>query len=86
MTTGSNTSMNSDRAPRVFISYARSDGEKFAAELRQRLQDEHIPLWQDRVGMEVMTNMQNAGEFRSMYLAQGSVVPTLPAAGQKEAR
>jgi len=29
---------------------------------------------------------RNARKFWSMYLAQGSVVPTLPAAGQKEAR
>src|SRR5678816_845167 len=36
----------------VFISYARSDGEKFANDLRQRLEKEGIPLWQDRVGME----------------------------------
>ena len=36
----------------VFISYARSDGEKFANVLRQRLETEGIPLWQDRVGME----------------------------------
>ncbi|HEX7329903.1 MAG TPA: hypothetical protein VF290_00295 [Pyrinomonadaceae bacterium] len=36
----------------VFISYARSDGEKFANVLRQRLEAEGIPLWQDRVGME----------------------------------
>ncbi len=36
----------------VFISYARSDGEEFANLLRQRLETEQIPLWQDRVGME----------------------------------
>lgn len=36
----------------VFISYARSDGEKFANLLRQRLQKENIPLWQDRIGLE----------------------------------
>ena len=39
-------------SPRVFISYARSDGEQFATSLRKRLLAEHIPLWQDRVGME----------------------------------
>ena len=38
--------------PRVYISYARSDGEPFATQLRQRLEAEHIPLWQDRVGLE----------------------------------
>src|SRR5260370_30343626 len=52
MTAGKNKSANTARASRVFISYARSDGEPFAAQLRQRLQAEHIPLWQDRVGME----------------------------------
>ena len=36
----------------VFISYARSDGEKFASLLGQRLQKEKIRLWQDREGME----------------------------------
>ena len=40
--------------PRVFISYARSDGEKFAASLRRRLEREQpeITLWQDRTRME----------------------------------
>ncbi len=52
MSAGRNTSANDGRAPRVFLSYARSDGEPFAAELRHRLEAEHIPLWQDRVGME----------------------------------
>jgi len=39
-------------APRVFISYARSDGQTFANDLRQRLEAAGIPLWQDHVGME----------------------------------
>lgn len=39
-------------APRVFISYARSDGEGFAHALRASLERVMIPLWQDRVGME----------------------------------
>ena len=52
MTASKDTSANTYNAPRVFISYARTDGEPFAAELRQRLEAEHIPLWQDRVGME----------------------------------
>jgi hypothetical protein len=52
MTASKNTSANTYRAPRVFISYARTDGEQFATKLRQRLEAEHIPLWQDRVGME----------------------------------
>ena len=38
--------------PRVFISYSRTDGEPIATELRHRLEAEHIPLWQDRVGLE----------------------------------
>src|SRR2546421_3267688 len=52
MTTARKTSTNPSLAPRVFLSYARSDGEQFAAQLRIRLEAEHIPLWQDRVGME----------------------------------
>ena len=36
----------------VFISYARTDGEPQARELRQRLEAEGIRLWQDREGME----------------------------------
>jgi WD40 repeat protein len=38
--------------PRVFISYARRDGEAFALDLRQRLEAEGLPLWRDREGME----------------------------------
>ena len=52
MSAGRNTSTNTGIEPRVFISYARSDGEPLATELRQRLEAEHIPLWQDRIGME----------------------------------
>ena len=38
---------------RIFVSYARSDGKEFAAELRRRLQDDHgFPLWQDLADME----------------------------------
>src|SRR5438445_6214825 len=52
MTTARNTITNANTAPRVFLSYAHTDGEPFATQLRQRLEAEHIPLWQDRVGME----------------------------------
>jgi hypothetical protein len=43
-----------DTPPRIFISYARSDGEGFASALRQRLQAEHpsLTLWQDRADLE----------------------------------
>jgi len=44
--------MNSHLPPRVFLSYARSDGEEFARQLRARLEKDNIPLWQDRIGME----------------------------------
>ncbi|SRR6266516_1298280 len=40
------------RSPRVFLSYARADGEEFAKNLRIRLETEDIPVWQDRIGME----------------------------------
>ena len=38
--------------PRVFLSYARSDGAAFALSLRDRLLGEGVPLWRDREGME----------------------------------
>ena len=41
-------------SPRVFISYARKDGEALATELRERLErdEPEITLWQDRARME----------------------------------
>jgi WD40 repeat protein len=41
-------------APRVFLSYAREDGEAFAAALRARLaaEEPEVTLWQDRSEME----------------------------------
>jgi WD40 repeat protein len=41
-------------SPRVFLSYARKDGEEFATALRSRLADEapDITIWQDRAQME----------------------------------
>ena len=39
--------------PRIFISYARSDGKEFARKLRHRLIEEHnLSVWQDRTDME----------------------------------
>ncbi|MDH3672402.1 MAG: TIR domain-containing protein, partial [Gammaproteobacteria bacterium] len=39
--------------PRIFVSYARSDGKDVARRLRQRLIDEHgFSLWQDLADME----------------------------------
>ena len=40
--------------PRVFLSYARKDGEAFATALRCRLtvEEPEITLWQDRAEME----------------------------------
>jgi hypothetical protein len=43
---------NTFRQSRVFLSYARADGQEFAKELRTRLESEHIPLWQDRMSLE----------------------------------
>lgn len=41
-------------SPRVFISYARKDGEAFATALRERLErdEPEVTLWQDRARME----------------------------------
>ena len=40
------------KTPRIFISYARTDGESFAKELRRRLREHGFSLWQDRTEME----------------------------------
>src|ERR1700680_4190208 len=50
--------MSRDRfsgTPRVFLSYARKDGEEYASNLLIKLQTEQrkINLWQDRAEMEV---------------------------------
>ena len=40
--------------PRIFISYARNDGEGFARQLRHRLTDKYkFAVWQDRTKMQV---------------------------------
>lgn len=38
--------------PRIFLSYARADGEPFASALRRRLEEHGLSLWQDRTDME----------------------------------
>lgn len=37
--------------PRIFVSYARSDGEGFARDLRERLAAQGFSLWHDRQDM-----------------------------------
>jgi len=37
--------------PRIFVSYARSDGEAFARNLREQLQAQGFSLWHDRQDM-----------------------------------
>ncbi len=40
--------------PRIFISYARSDGEDFARDLRRRQTEKYrFAVWQDRTKMQV---------------------------------
>src|SRR4030095_6283442 len=51
MPTDSPSNTRKDRQG-VFISYARSDGEPFAAKLRERLKGEGIEPWRDRDAME----------------------------------
>ena len=38
--------------PRIFVSYARSDGEAFAHALREKLAGLGFSLWHDRQDME----------------------------------
>jgi WD40 repeat protein len=44
-------SLHSSR-PRIFISYARRDGQRFADSLRRRLEDGGFGIWQDIASME----------------------------------
>jgi WD40 repeat protein len=46
------SSNQSTRSARVFLSYARADGEDFARKLREDLEAAGIPCWMDRFGME----------------------------------
>ena len=39
------------QTPRVFISYARKDGEAFAVDLVRRIEEADIPVWCDRDGL-----------------------------------
>ncbi len=39
-------------AGRTFVSYSRKDGAEFAADLRRRLEREHLSVWQDIVALE----------------------------------
>ena len=44
-------SLLSGNQPRIFLSYARKDGETFARDLRQKLTDHGLSVWQDRTKM-----------------------------------
>ncbi len=66
--------------PRVFISYARSDGEALAADVRRRLEAENIPVWQDRVQMVggrdwwlQITEALNQVEFMVLVATSGAI-------------
>ena len=37
---------------RIFISYSRKDGARFAADLREKLLKQHLSVWQDIVSLE----------------------------------
>lgn len=64
----------------VFISYARRDGAKFASELRERLEAEGVPLWQDRGGLAggqdwwlQITDALDHVEFMALVLTPGAL-------------
>src|SRR5215831_14941508 len=79
-------------APRAFLSYARSDGETFAAALRERLESElpDVTLWQDRARMEggvgwwkQITEALDQVEFLLMIITPGAMASDV---AQKEWR
>jgi hypothetical protein len=44
--------MTEQQSPRIFVSYARSDGRQFACALRSRLTEQGFSLWQDLTDMQ----------------------------------
>src|SRR5262245_12655274 len=44
--------LSSSPDPRIFISYARTDGLSLARQIRKQLEDEGLALWQDLVALE----------------------------------
>ena len=44
--------LSSTPDPRIFISYARTDGLSLARQIRKQLEDEGLALWQDLVALE----------------------------------
>src|SRR5262245_6286862 len=68
----------------VFLSYARSDGELQARQLRERLESAGIRLWQDRTGMEggrdwwlQITAALDSVEFMVLLMTPAAVSSTL---------
>ena len=76
---------------RIFISYSRKDGAKFAADLRKRLLREKFSIWQDIVALEGGRDWwsQIEGVLKSKILQHFVLVVTpaaLAAAGRGNAR
>jgi hypothetical protein len=66
--------------PRVFISYARADGEDFAEDLSSRITSAGIPVWRDREGMrggqdwwEQIDTVLSQVEFVAVVMTPGAV-------------
>ena len=75
--------MSLNSKPRVFISYARKDGEAFASKLRLRLETEEpeITLWQDRANLEggvgwrkQITDALDEVEFLLLVLTPAAII------------
>ncbi len=77
--------MTSDlRAPKkIFISYARSDGEVFAISLRKRLEGEGLTVWQDRTSIEAGLNFWSEIE-KAIHQADFLILVATPAAQRSE--
>ena len=69
------------QTPRVFISYARKDGEAFAADLVRRIEQAEIPVWRDRDGLRggqgwwnQIDDVLDLVEFIVVVMTPGAVV------------
>ena len=79
----------SSTPPRIFISYARSDGEEYARNLRRRLVEEYgFSVWQDRAEMEGGKNwwQQIVEALKNEYIEYMVLVMTPAAMGSDTVR
>jgi hypothetical protein len=83
-----------DSVPRIFISYARLDGQEFADSLRRKLEKLDFSVWQDITAMEggrdwweqISEAIKQQVEYLVMVITQGALESKYTAMEWKLAR